>query len=309
MPIDRDLDIFNARVAAVVPRLAVPTPEARRARVEATARHFAYPADDVARSNRWLVLDGRELLVRVYRPGPGRLPAMLYLHGGGWVAGSVDTHDGAAAALARDAGIVVASVQYRRAPENPWPAPNDDGYAALRWLADSAESLDIDASRIAVGGDSAGGHLAIGLALEARERGGPSIALQLLLYPVVEPDFETDSYREHAVTGTLTRADMIDYWRHYLPDPASCSDMRALPARARLHSLPPAHIVVAGMDPLRDEGVRLAQLLRAAGVAADLVEASTLTHGFLRAAPFVAAARDAQQRFGAAVRAALHARV
>ena len=218
MPIDPDLADYLARVAAEVPPSASGSPAARRARLEAVARRFPYPADNVERRDHWLHLPGRELLVRVYRPGAGRLPVILYLHGGGWVAGSVESHDGTCATLASDANAVVASVQYRRAPENPWPAPNDDAFGALQWLARSARDLDVDEQRMAVSGDSAGAHLALGAAIEARDRGGPALALQLLIYPVVEPDFESGSYREHAVSPTLTRADMIEFWNHYLPN-------------------------------------------------------------------------------------------
>jgi len=300
MPIDPDLAHYLAKVAAEVPPLTSRSPSARRARMEVVARRFPYASDEVERHDHWLHLSGRELMVRVYRPHAGRLPAILYLHGGGWVAGSVETHDGVAAALARDADVVVASVQYRRAPENPWPAPNDDAYAALQWLADS--DLDIDKGRIAVAGDSAGAHLALGAAIEARDRGGPNVKLQVLIYPVVDRDFETASYREHAISPTLTRDDMIEYWNHYLP---AEGDERALPLRATLRELPPAYVIVAGLDPLHDEGVALAQRLREAGVAAILVDEPTLTHGFLRASPFCGRARAAQLAFGKAVGSAL----
>jgi len=273
--------------------------------MEAVARRFAFSADGVARSDHWLHLPARELLVRIYRPRAGRLPAMLYLHGGGWVAGSVDTHDGVCAAIATAADVVVASVQYRRAPESPFPAPNDDAYAALQWLADSADDLDVDASRIAVAGDSAGAHLALGAAIEARDRDGPRLRFQLLFYPVVAPDFDTKSYREHA-DGTLTRADMIAYWDHYLPRGAAHADARALPLQAPLRGLPPAHIVVAGLDPLHDEGVTLAQRLRSEAVAASLVDEPDLVHGFLRASPFVRRARDVLQAASVAAAGALH---
>jgi acetyl esterase len=290
-------------VAAAVPPLASTSPAARRARMEVIARRFPFPADAVTREEHWLHLPGRELMVRVYRPARGRLPAILYLHGGGWVAGSVDTHDGACAAIARDADVVVASVQYRRAPENPFPAPNDDAYAALLWLAASASDLDVDASRLAVAGDSAGAHLALGAAIEARDRDGPRIAAQLLFYPVVAPDFETPSYREHA-NGTLTRADMIEYWNHYLPDVAR-GDRRAMPLQASLRGLPPAHVIVAGLDPLHDEGVSLVERLRSDGVAATLADEATLVHGFLRASPFVRRADEARRAAAHALREAL----
>jgi acetyl esterase len=129
-----------------------------------------------------------------------------------------------------------------------------------------AGDLGVDESRIAVAGDSAGAHLALGAAIEARDRGGPGIALQVLFYPVVAPDFETASYREHA-NSTLSRTDMIEYWNHYLPGGSAQGDHRALPLRAPLRGLPPAHVVVAGLDPLHDEGVTLVEQLRQQGVA------------------------------------------
>ncbi len=224
MPTDPDLEAFNAQVAAAEPWPKVRSTDARRARMESVSRRFPGQPDNVARTDHWLMLPGREILVRVYRPVPGQLPALLYMHGGGWAAGSVATHDGVCATLALDAGIVVASVQYRRSPENPWPAPNDDCYAALQWLAGQAQALEIDEGRIGVGGDSAGAHLAIGVALEARDRGGPAVALQLLLYPVIEPAFDTSSYQLHAESATLTRADMIEFWRLYLPPGKTAPD-------------------------------------------------------------------------------------
>jgi len=201
---------------------------------------------------------------------------------------------------------VVASVQYRRAPENPCPAPNDDAFAALQWLAETARELDIDAARIAVAGDSAGAHLAIGAAIEARDRRGPPIALQLLFYPVVAPDFETASYREHA-NSTLSRTDMIEYWNYYLPGASAQGDHRALPLRASLSGLPTAHVVVAGLDPLHDGGVTLVEQLRNQGVTAVLVDEPTLVHGFLRASPFVRRAREVRLATALAVGERLHA--
>ena len=305
-PVDPELDAYNAKVAATVPRMAVASVSSRRERQEAVMRAFPPSPDDVARTEHWVTLPGRELYVRVYRPATGRLPALLYLHGGGWIAGSVQSHDGICAALARDADVVVASVHYRRPPENPCPAPNDDAYAALVWLAAQADALEVDAGRLAIGGDSAGAHLAAGAALEARERGGPPLRLQLLIYPVVAPSFDTPSYRQQAVTATLTRDDMIVYWDLYAPGGAATADWRARPGEAALAGVAPAHIVVAGLDPLHDEGVTLASRLRDAGVAAALVECPTLTHGFLRAAPYARAARAAQLAIGEAVAATLH---
>jgi len=305
MRLDPELAAYLDRVARELPP---PTPfdiPARRARMEAIQRRFPPPADDVARVDHVVALPGRELRVRVYRPAAATRAAIVYFHGGGWVAGSVLTHDGACAALARDAQAVVASVDYRLAPEHPFPHPNDDAFDALAWVVANARELGVDASRLAVGGDSAGAHLAAGLAHQARDRGVP-LAFQLLIYPVIEPDFETPSYREHAISATLARADMIDYWKHYLGDALDTRDARAVPSRAPTHAgLPPAHVVVAELDPLRDEGVRYAGLLRAAGVAASLVEAPALAHGFLRGAPYSRAARAAQKALGVAAGRAL----
>lgn len=306
MSLDPGVADYLARVAAAVPPLTEPTPVARRNRMELIARRFPAPEDTVARGDAWIALPGREVAVRIYRPRPGTLPAIVYLHGGGWVAGSLATHDGACAALAQDADAVVASVHYRRAPESSYPAPNDDAYAALAWVAEHADALAVDRARIAVAGDSAGAHLAIGCAIEARDRGGPAIAFQLLVYPVVEPAFDTASYLAHASSPTLTRDDMIWYWRQYLPESADDGGARAVPTRDALAGLPRAHVVVATLDPLRDEGVALASRFERAGVAATLAEAPALPHGFLRAAPYAAAARSAQAASGAAARAALH---
>ena len=306
MPLDPQVADYLARVAADVPPLAAPTPDARRTRMELVQRRFPPPEDGIARGDAWIALPGRELAVRIYRPRSGTLPAILYLHGGGWVAGSLATHDGACSALANDADAVVASVHYRRAPESPYPAPNDDAYASLAWLVEHAGALDIDASRLALAGDSAGAHLALSCAIEARDRHGPDVAFLLLVYPTVEPHFDTRSYLEHAVSPTLTRDDMKWYWSQYLPAGADDGSARAVPTRDALTDLPPVHVVVAEIDPLHDEGVSLAARLDAAGTHATLVEAPGLVHGFLRAAPYAAAARAAQSSLGAATRAALH---
>lgn len=307
--VDPELYAFNARVAATLPLASPATPATRRARLEEIARRFAGPSDTIVRTDEWIALPGRELSVRLYRPKPGPLPGLLYLHGGGWIAGSIATHDGTCAALARDAGVVVASLQYRRPPENPWPAPNDDAFEGIRWLAAHAGRLGVDEGRLAIGGDSAGGHLAIGAALQARDAGGPSLALQLLIYPVIEPVFDTDSYRTLGNTGPLMRQDMIEYWRHYLSGDLARCDERGNPGKAKtLVGLPPTQIIIAGMDPLRDEAQAFATRLRAARVQTEAVEEPSLTHGFLRAAPFVPVAREAQRAISGGVELALHGR-
>ena len=300
--IDPELLDYYARVARELPLPPTLDVDARRCRMETIAQRFPAPRDDIARSDRRIAAAGREIPVRIYRHGPGTLPAIVYLHGGGWVAGSIDTHDGACAALARDAGAAVVSVDYRRPPEHPYPAPNEDASDALAWVFAHAGELDIDRAHIAVAGDSAGAHLAACVSLETRERDGPPIRAQLLIYPVIAPEFDTSSYREHATTPSLTRDDMIWYWSQYLPQTMASHGSPALPSRAASHAgLPTAHIVVAQFDPLRDEGVRYADLLAAAGVRVTCREESGLTHGFLRAAPYAAAARRAQLALGTAI--------
>lgn len=307
MSLDPDARRYLERLSALgAPPITELAPAEVRLAAEATAVDLFGPTDAVG-----AVFDQAlpgPVRTRVYQPAGAErdLPVLVYCHGGGWVAGSLATHDGAAAALARDANAVVASVQYRRAPENPYPAPNDDAYAALAWFHANARSLDVDPRRIAVAGDSAGAHLALGCAIEARDRGGPAIAFQLLIYPVVAPEFDTSSYLAHAASPTLTREDMQGYWRAYLPPESDDGGARAVPARDTLAGLPPAHIVIAELDPLRDEGAALADRFAEAGVHASLAEATALPHGFLRAAPYAAAARAAQAALGAVARTALH---
>jgi acetyl esterase len=299
MPIDPELIDYYTRVARELPAPPVLDVDARRARMETIARRFPAAPDAVARRDILLSLAGREIRARIYAATRAAQPAIVYFHGGGWVAGSIDTHDGACAALSRDAGGIVVSVDYRRPPEHPFPAPNDDAYAALDWVATHAAELGIDPARIAVGGDSAGAHLATCAALEARDRGRPALRAQLLIYPAIEPDFDCRSYGEHALTPSLTRDDMIWYWSQYLPHRTESVDARAIPTRAStLAGLPATHVVVAEFDPLHDEGLRYAGLLERAGVRVTREDEASLTHGFLRAAPYVPKARAAQRRIG-----------
>jgi acetyl esterase/lipase len=212
MSLDPGVADYLARVAAAVPPLTEPTPVARRNRMELIARRFPAPEDTVARGDAWIALPGREVAVRIYRPRPGTLPAIVYLHGGGWVAGSLATHDGACAALAQDADAVVASVHYRRAPESPYPAPNDDAYAALAWVAEHADALAVDRARIAVAGDSAGAHLAIGCAIEARDARRRRVRNCSSIRSWSRRSTPRAISRAR-LSPTLTRDGMIWYWR------------------------------------------------------------------------------------------------
>jgi acetyl esterase len=227
--------------------------------------------------------------VRVYTPGEDVAATLVYLHGGGWFTGDLDYPDELCRFLARDAGLRVVSVDYRLAPEHPYPLPLDDAEAALVWAA--AEFPDVP---LGISGDSAGGNLAAATLLRARG-GGPDVAFQMLVYPVTDSDFDRDSYRACEHGFPLGRADLEHCFAHYAPDPAVRAGVEVSPVRADLTGMPPALVVVAGHDPLHDEGVAHAARLREAGVPVTLMDHPTLCHGFLRftgASPASAAARD-----------------
>lgn len=220
--------------------------------------------------------------VRCYRPkGSGPFPILLYFHGGGWVVGDLDSHDNVCRSLARRAGAVVMSVDYRLAPEVKFPGPLDDCEWALRWAESHAADLEGDRARISVGGDSAGANLAAGLALRMRDRGGPKIASQLLIYPVTDRNFETASYKEFASGYGLTRTNMQWFWECY--HPAAELDPTAAPLRAAsLKGLPPAFVLTAEFDVLRDEGEAFARRLHKEGVAVRGMRFLGMNHGFIR---------------------------
>jgi acetyl esterase len=227
---------------------------------------------------------GGEITVRVYKPaGMGPHPVLIFYHGGGWVIGDLYTHDGIRRSIVNAAGCAVASVDYRLAPEFKYPVPVEDSYAGLLWVVANATRLGLDSARIAVGGDSAGGNLAAVMALLARDRRGPRLLLQILVYPVTNYDFGTASYRENGTGFVLTTDDMRWFWRHYLSREEQGREMTASPIRAKsLADLPPALVITAGCDPLRDEGDAYAARLRDAGVAVTLTPYPGMFHGFLR---------------------------
>jgi acetyl esterase len=224
-----------------------------------------------------------EIPVRIYQPhGAGVKPVLLYFHGGGWVIGTLDSYDATCRELAQGAGCVVVSVDYRLAPEHRYPAAPEDCYAALKWVAANAASLGADANRLAVGGDSAGGNLSAVVSQMARDKGGPAIRFQLLIYPVTDADFTRGSYASNAEGYLLTTASMHWFWDHYLPEKPKRADAYASPLRARdLSGLPPAWVCTAEFDPLRDEGEAYAKRLQEAGVTTQLTRFDGLIHGFI----------------------------
>lgn len=221
--------------------------------------------------------------VRVYRPDRrGPRPLFIYLHGGGWTFGSLDTVDETCRLISRAADCMVVSVAYRLAPEHPYPAPLDDVVAVVRWVAQHGDDLGGDPARLAIGGDSAGGNLAAGACLRLREEGGPKAALQVLIYPCTQAFFDTLSYHENAEGYLLTRADMIWFWQNFLGPAGSTGDPFACPGVAEdLRDLPPAVIITAGFDPLRDEGEVYGYRLRGAGVPVVARRFPGMIHNFI----------------------------
>jgi acetyl esterase len=257
--------------------------------------------------------DVTDVPVRIYWPNsePGKLPIVVFFHGGGFALGDLDTHDPVARAHAVGADAVVVSVDYRLAPEHPFPAGLDDCWAALQWTAQHATELGGDPARIAVAGDSAGGNLAAVVAQRARDEGGPTLAFQLLWYPSITADLSLPSFTENADAPILDR-DVIDAFLSWYVPGLDISDPKTLPPTlapcnaSDFSGLAPAFIGSAEHDPLRDDAAQYAGLLNDAGVPAELSNESTLVHGYVSFALIIPAAAEATNRGLAALKAALH---
>ena len=252
------------------------------ARANAKLRPRAQGPDVAKVEDRAIPGPGPNIPVRVYTPaGPGPFPILVWFHGGGWVVGDLDGADGAARHLTVGANCVTVSVDYRLAPETKFPGPADDCYAATVWAAQHAAELNGDASRVAVGGDSAGGNLAAAISLMARDRQGPGLAFQLLVYPVTDRNFATASYTANADGYLLSKAGMEWYWDHYLSDASDASNPYAAPLQATdLSNLPPALVITAEYDPLCDEGEAYGKRLNAAGIPTVCTRYPGMIHGF-----------------------------
>ena len=255
--------------------------------------------------DRMLPGPGSDIPVRIYTPsGKGPLPVLLYFHGGGWVLGDIESSDPLCRALANASGCIVISVDYRLAPEHPFPAAVDDAYYATQWAAANAADFSGDPSRIAVSGDSAGGNLAAVVSQIARDRGEPTIKFQLLIYPATDAACNTPSHSENADDYFLTKNAMRWFWNHYVQNDADRKHPHASPLRADdLSGLPPALVITAEFDPLRDEGEQYAERMRTVGTAVQLTRYDGMIHGFIAMSGVIDQGKKAIQQSAEALRA------
>jgi acetyl esterase len=289
--------------------------DARALLTEAQSRPYGKIPVDI--EDRTILVGPRgNTAVRIVRPkgATAALPVVMYFHGGGWVLGDQDTHDRLIREIAVGANAAVVFVEYSRSPEARFPVAIEEAYAATKWVFEMGMMINVDSSRIAVAGDSAGGNIAAAVTFLAKERGGPAISFQALFYPVTDANFDTDSYKEFARGYFLTRDAMKWFWNHYAQTTSVRDKPTASPLRAsteELRGLPPALIITAECDVLRDEGEAYALRLRQAGVAVTATRYPAIIHDFLmlNALAGTPAARSAMTQTIAALRAAfsLHA--
>ena len=276
----------RAAKSPLPPYYEVPAAVARR--LYRDARGALTPDPPAVESVQLLLAPGPggPVPVRAYRPrGAGQdeaLPALVYFHGGGWVIGDLDTHDVVCRTLANGARCAVFSVEYRKAPESPFPAAVDDSFDSLVFISKNSTSLKINPARVAVGGDSAGGNLATVIALMARDAGGPPLSFQLLIYPGTDQRCETASITRNGEGYLLTKKGILYFRSHYLPRREDWTDWRASPLLAKsLARLPPAFVMTAGFDPLLDEGRAYADRLAKEGVQTEYRNYADMVHGFI----------------------------
>ncbi|AYE95506.1 lipase [Mycobacterium paragordonae] len=281
--------------------------DAVRQRLRDLPRRAVHP--ELRVENRAIDGPGGPIDIRIYWPTTDSVaPVVLFFHGGGFVMGDLDTHDGTSRQHAVGADAIVVSVDYRLAPEHPYPAAVEDAWAATRWVAEFGSEIGADTSRIAVAGDSAGGTIAAAVAQRARNEGAPDIAFQLLWYPSTMWDQSLPSFTENANALILDTKAIADFSRWYAGEVDMSNPPAAMaPGRAEdLSELPAAYIAVAGFDPLRDDGIKYGELLADAGVPTEVHNAETMVHGYVGYAGVVPAATAAMARGLAALRVALH---
>jgi acetyl esterase len=310
MPLDPQVKDFLDRLAAAkLPPIQEQTIAEARAQMDLSTRFLGQPPRVAKVRDRMLPGPGGSLRARIITPAgvdPGPLAALVYFHGGGWVLGNLDSHEGICRALANAAGVIVVSIDYRLAPEHRFPAAAEDACFATTWVAEHAEEIGADPGKIAVAGDSAGGNLAAVGCLMSRDRGKPMPKFQVLLYPITDYNVQNSSYSEYAEGFFLSRAEMEWYWDQYVEQPRMRSNPYVSPCRADdLGGLPPALVITAEYDVLRDEGEQYARLLQNAKVPVTLSRYDGLIHGFVRRYPFFDRGRQAIEEISRDLQTAL----
>jgi acetyl esterase len=301
--------ILDAKAAAGAPPLWELSPDEARAGVDANAVVIGAGPDLASVRDIVIPSPAGGIKARVYSPATDAPGVIVYFHGGGWVVGSLDGWDASCRALAAASGCDVVSVDYRLAPEHVFPAAVDDAFDALVWVASDGRGGLAGGRPVVVAGDSAGGNLAAVCALRARDAGGPPLAMQLLVYPVTDSDLERRSYLQYDGNELiLNRRDMVWFWDHYAPDPAARVHPDASPLRARdLSGLPPAYVITAEHDPLREEGFDYADRLRSARVPVEHRHFGSQIHAFFTFVNVLEDADKAVADAGCAIRAAVEA--
>jgi acetyl esterase len=309
MPLDPVTRGIIDAMAEVFPKVHTMEAADARAMAKAMPTTAAEPESVAIVYDRDIPGPAGDIPVRVYRPQPiggDPLPVVVYFHGGGWVLCDLDTHDNTCRALANGVDAVIVSVDYRLAPEHKFPAAAEDAYAATQWVFDHAAELGADPDRLAVAGDSAGGNLAAVVPLMARDRGGPPIRFQLLIYPVTDYSFDTPSYRDNAEGFFLLKVHMEWYWQQYIASDEEGANPYASPLRVKDASgLPPGMVITAELDPLRDEGEAYGKKLADAGVPFTVRRYDGMFHGFFSMGEFLDGAKQATADAHAALRTAL----
>jgi acetyl esterase len=302
VPVDPQIQVLlDAMAQLETPEMEAQTPEQVREAFDAFGSIGAGQPDVGSVEDRTIPGPDGDIPVRIYRPeGDGSRGGLVFFHGGGWVIGNLQSHDGLCRVLCAGAGVVVVSVEYRLAPEHPYPAGPRDAWAALGWVSEHAGDLGIDPGRLAVGGDSAGGNLSALVALRARDAGGPALRLQLLIYPATDLTFESPSIKENGEGYFLTEDSMHWFADHYLgPDRqhGDGTDAAVSPARAAsLAGVAPARVITAEFDPLRDEGDAYAARLAEEGVEVEHDTNPGMIHGFFQMGAMAPAANAAVER-------------